>query len=260
MRRSVEQSYICVVAADREQNSNPRCWWISRNDGGGPIVSGESNHAKRHLLRKGNPPGPCPHPPPRPRQHSCGAVGDRPCTRRRRGAPDGCATGELRRQVADHLAARPGVEFTPRGIGLGLGGRSGGNAAEFLTSRGEAEQTSAKPVRYRATATTATAASAPAVPVGPPRPPRLAPPATPAPVAASAPTPAPVAGPSPTATGEAPVTGPVARPNRTLYHPRTLAGMPDVTALQSSAPPGWPCCTGRPGPGRPRSPRPRSRT
>lgn len=130
--------------------------------------------------------------------------------------------GELRRQVAEVLAARAGTELTPRNIAAALGGKSSGaigNALTALTAGGYAEQTSTKPVRYRSTPTTADAAAAPvAVPSGTPRRPRTTPPAT---------TP-----PPPTPTTTRTVTGPVTRPNGQLYHPRKLSGVPDVTALQ----------------------------
>jgi nitric oxide reductase NorQ protein len=131
--------------------------------------------------------------------------------------------GELRRQVAEVLAARAGTELTPRDISAELGGKSSGaigNALAALTAGGYAEQTSTKPVRYRSTPTTADAAAAPvSVPSGTPRRPRATPPATTPP-----PPPAPATVPT--------VTGPVTRPNGQLYHPRTLSGVPDVTALQ----------------------------
>jgi len=74
--------------------------------------------------------------------------------------------GELRRQVAGFLAARSGNEFTPGEVARGLPGgpRSAGavrNALAVLADRGEAEQTSTKPLRYRATPTTPTASAAP---------------------------------------------------------------------------------------------------
>jgi nitric oxide reductase NorQ protein len=130
--------------------------------------------------------------------------------------------GELRRQVAEVLAARAGTELTPRDISAALAGRSSGaigNALTALAAGGYAEQTSTKPVRYRSTPTTADAAAAPvAVPSGTPRRPRATPPAT-----TTTPPPAPTTAPT--------VTGPVTRPNGQLYHPRTLSGVPDVTAL-----------------------------
>jgi nitric oxide reductase NorQ protein len=137
--------------------------------------------------------------------------------------------GELRRQVAEVLAARAGTELTPRDIAAALGGRSSGaigNALAALTAGGYAELTSTKPVRYRSTPTTADAAAAPvSVPSGThrrPRTPRPTPPATTPPTTPTPPAPSPVA----------PVTGPVTRPNGQVYHPRTLSGVPDVTALR----------------------------
>lgn len=132
--------------------------------------------------------------------------------------------GELRRQIAEVLAARAGTELTPRNIAAVLGGKSSGaigNALAALTAGGYAEQTSTKPVRYRSTPTTPDAAAAPVtVPPGstPRRRPRTTPPATTTPTP-----PAPATVPT--------VTGPVTRPNGQLYHPRTLSGFPDVTAL-----------------------------
>ena len=70
--------------------------------------------------------------------------------------------GELRRLVAAFLAERSGVVFTPFEVARGLGRSSGavGNALARLAARGEAVQTTTRPVRYRASATTAAAASA----------------------------------------------------------------------------------------------------
>jgi nitric oxide reductase NorQ protein len=129
--------------------------------------------------------------------------------------------GELRRQVAQVLTDQAGTALTPRNIAAALGGKSSGaigNALAALTAGGYAEQTSTKPVRYRSTPTTADAAAAPmAVPSGVPRRTRTTtPPATTTPAA-------------PTSLA---VNGPVTRPNGQLYHPRTLSGLPDVTALQ----------------------------
>ena len=155
--------------------------------------------------------------------------------------------GELRRQVAAFLAGRPGEEFTPGAVARALSDRSAGAVANALTAlgaAGHAEQTTTKPVRYRATATTATAATAPvpaaapvpAGPSGPARPPRAARPTTAgAAPAAGAAAPAgtggtPAAAPGTAAAG--PVSGPVLRPNGQAYHPRLLADVPDVTALR----------------------------
>ena len=83
--------------------------------------------------------------------------------------------GELRRQVVGFLADHAGNEFTPGGVARGLPGgrRSSGavaNALALLADRGEAERSSTRPVRYRATATTTTAAAALPAPSGSPRP------------------------------------------------------------------------------------------
>lgn len=133
--------------------------------------------------------------------------------------------GELRRKVAGFLADRPGRAFTPGEIARNLGRSSGavGNALTALARHGAAEQTSTKPVRYRATAVTASAASAPPTRSGS-RPSHSVPPTTSAARVSSVPT---RSGPADTG----PVTGPVARPNGQLYHPRKLSGLPDVTAL-----------------------------
>ena len=149
--------------------------------------------------------------------------------------------GELRRQVAAFLAGRPGEEFTPGAVARGLSDRSAGAVANALTAlgaAGQAEQTTAKPVRWRATATTATAAAAPTPPPtpagtpSPARPPRAARPKKPgtaAPGVADASTDGGSA--SPSAAAEV-VSGPVLRPNGQAYHPRLLADVPDVTALR----------------------------
>ena len=140
--------------------------------------------------------------------------------------------GELRRQVAGFLADRAGREFTPGEVARGLPGgpRSSGavgNALAVLADRGEADQASTKPVRYRATATTTAAASVPPAASRSPR--RARTPGTAAPPATTA-TPAPsvLSG----SAAAAVVSGPVTRPNGQLYHPRQLSGLPDVTALR----------------------------
>ncbi len=133
--------------------------------------------------------------------------------------------GELRRMVAEALAADPGRDMSPRDIANGLTRSSGavGNALEALTAAGHAERTSAAPRRYRATGTTATAAApAPAAPATP---------AAPAAPKAGKPArrpkkPAPAA--SPARTGNT-----VARPNGQDYHVRKLAGRADVDVLQT---------------------------
>jgi hypothetical protein len=96
-----------------------------------------------------------------------------------------------------------------------------------LADRGEADQASTKPVRYRATATTTAAASVPPAASRSPRRARTlgtaAPPAT-----TATPAPSVLSGSAATAV----VSGPVTRPNGQLYHPRQLSGLPDVTALR----------------------------
>jgi nitric oxide reductase NorQ protein len=150
--------------------------------------------------------------------------------------------GELRRQVAGYLAGLPGQDFTPGAIAKALSAGTGAakssgavaNALATLVAGGAAAQTSAKPARYTATTTTAAAATAPATPAParPARAPRPRKPAAPAPApVAAAPAP-PATGPSAAPAGEAVVTGPVARPNGLMYHPRQLSGLPDVTALR----------------------------
>ena len=172
--------------------------------------------------------------------------------------------GELRRQVAAFLAGRPGAEFTPGAVARALSDRSAGAVANALTAlgaAGHAEQTTAKPVRYRATATTATAAAAPAAPpvpasTGPARPPRAA--RTARPKTAAGPAPAAAAagtGESPggpvAASVEAAVSGPVLRPNGQAYHPRLLADVADVTALRGLRTAGVPALLyGPPGTGK----------
>lgn len=133
--------------------------------------------------------------------------------------------GELRRMVARVLADNPGTDYSPRDIAKLTGRSSGaiGNALKKLTDAGQAEQTGAKPLRYRANAATAAAAA------GAPAPAPAAPaPATPKPAAPttkrkpSAPAaPAPVAGKT------------VTRPNGQDYHLRKLAGRTDVDVLRT---------------------------
>ncbi|MFV2216593.1 AAA family ATPase [Actinomadura sp. LOL_016] len=125
--------------------------------------------------------------------------------------------GELRRLVASFLDAGAGTAFTPGEIARILSRSSGavGNALSVLTDRGQAEQVLTSPRRYRATATTADAAKEGAT--------RTAAPA-PAPAAPSRP-----ATPPPAPGKKAAV---VVRPNGQNYHPRKLADLPDVAALQ----------------------------
>jgi nitric oxide reductase NorQ protein len=192
--------------------------------------------------------------------------------------------GELRRRVAEFLAAHPVEDpLTPGEIARRLGRSSGAvaNALGVLASRGEAEQVPTRPVRYRATSTTTAAAVAP-----PTRLPATTTRTSTARTATGGTGGTGAGGRAPsrrrtgtaatgtaTATGTAatgiatgtaagaaavpggssgggsvpsgatprpapgvpdgPVTGPVARPNGTAYHPRLLSGMPDVTALRN---------------------------
>uniref|UniRef100_UPI002458BADE AAA family ATPase n=2 Tax=Nocardia wallacei TaxID=480035 RepID=UPI002458BADE len=130
--------------------------------------------------------------------------------------------GELRRMVARVLADNSGTDYSPRDIAKLTGRSSGaiGNALKKLIDAGQAEQTSVKPLRYRANAATAAAAAgapapAPAAPA--PKPAvrtRKATASTPAP-------PPPVAGRT------------VTRPNGQDYHLRQLAGRADVDVLRT---------------------------
>ncbi|SER91762.1 AAA domain (dynein-related subfamily) [Actinokineospora terrae] len=114
--------------------------------------------------------------------------------------------------------------MTPRVIAAQLGGRSSGavgNALQTLADQGHAAVTATAPLTYQATATTAGVAAGAIVPA-PPVTPRPRPNGTPAPTPPP-PAPAPLT---------VPVSGPITRPNGAAYHPRTLSGMPDVTALR----------------------------
>jgi nitric oxide reductase NorQ protein len=128
--------------------------------------------------------------------------------------------GELRAQVAQILSANHGTGYTVTTL-VGLLGNSGGaigNACQTLVARGEAQLQAAKPRTYGATASTAAAAQKAVI--TPPHPRPTAPPsqgtATPAPA-------------TPARRGR-PV--PIVRPNGQTYHPRALADIPDVEALQ----------------------------
>ena len=103
-------------------------------------------------------------------------------------APKGrLGNGQLRRQVAEWLAARPGPH-TVGEIAKDLGRSAGavGNALTTLADRAEAARLAGKPVRYKANA--ATAATAAAITPKAPAPPKAAPAAPPA--ASPAPKPA----------------------------------------------------------------------
>jgi nitric oxide reductase NorQ protein len=100
-------------------------------------------------------------------------------------APKGgrLGNGQLRRQVAEWLAARPGLH-TVGEVAKALGRSAGavGNALATLADRNEADRDPGKPVRYWANAKTGAAAAAvtprppprpsPPPPSRPPRPPR----------------------------------------------------------------------------------------
>ena len=174
--------------------------------------------------------------------------------------------GELCARVARFLADRPTDAFTAGDIGRGLSRSAGAvaNALGILVARGQAEQVGAGPARFRATATTpaATTPAAGTVAAGTVAAGTVAAgtvaaaaplTATPGPVVAGpartrrsrAASAAPAAGAGPGAASPEPspaapqgsgsvvtVSGPVARPNGQLYHPRMLSGVPDVTALR----------------------------
>ena len=152
-------------------------------------------------------------------------------------APAGrLGNGQLRRQVAEWLAARPGPH-TVGEIAKDLGRSAGavGNALATLADRGQADRDPGKPVRYWANSATAAAAAAitPKAPV-PPKP--ASAPAAPRPAA-------------PPARPAAP--GPVTRPSGQVYRPRALADMPDVEALRKLRAEGVPALLyGPPGTGK----------
>ncbi|MEU3962956.1 AAA family ATPase [Streptomyces buecherae] len=97
---------------------------------------------------------------------------------------------------------------------LGRSGGAIGNACETLVTRGEAERTSSKPRMYQANSATRTAAHASV--------PAQSTPASPAPATQQAPKAEALKG-RPT---------PITRPNGQTYHPRALAQVADVEALQ----------------------------
>ena len=146
--------------------------------------------------------------------------------------------GQLRRQVAEWLSARPGPH-TVGEIAKDLGRSAGavGNALTTLADRAEAARLAGKPIRYEANSATAAAAAA-ITPKAPARPKAApaAPPAAPKPAAAPAPPAAP---------------GPVTRPSGQVYRPRALAGMADVEALRTLRAEGVPALlSGPPGTGK----------
>jgi nitric oxide reductase NorQ protein len=167
-------------------------------------------------------------------------------------APKGrLGNGQLRRQVAEWLAARPGPH-TVGEIARGLGRSAGavGNALTTLADRAEAARITGKPLRYEANSATAAATAAitpkaPAPPKAAPAAPQPAPSAAPKPAAP----PAPPAATKPAAPKAAP--GPVTRPGGQVYRPRVLAGMADVDALRTLRAEGVPSLlAGPPGTGK----------
>lgn len=171
-------------------------------------------------------------------------------------APKGClGNGQLRRQVAEWLAARPGPH-TVGEIAKDLSRSAGavGNALTTLADRGEASRIAGKPLRYEANS--ATAAAVAAITPKAPSPPKAAPAAPSAALKSAAPpaSPAPSAAPKPAAP-KAPAPpaapGPVTRPSGQVYRPRVLAGMADVEALRTLRAEGVPSLlSGPPGTGK----------
>ncbi|MFI7467462.1 AAA family ATPase [Nonomuraea sp. NPDC049646] len=162
------------------------------------------------------------------------------------------AQGELRRQVAAHLAANSGTWHTVGAVATALGGRSSGavgKALEILASGGHATKRDGKPVAYQATATTAAQATEASV--------RRAT-GTGTSVRCTTTTTTTATAPAPLAAAalnlklmQTPVNGPVACPDGREYHPRTLAGLPDVTALRKLRDAGVPALLwGPPGTGK----------
>ena len=163
-------------------------------------------------------------------------------------APKGrLGNGQLRRQVAGWLAARPGPH-TVGEIAKDLGRSAGavGNALTTLADRAEAARIAGKPLRYESNA--ATAAAAAAITPKAPAPPKAAPASAPA-APKPATSPAPPAAPKAPAPKAAP--GPVTRPGGQVYRPRVLAGMADVEALRTLRAEGVPSLlAGPPGTGK----------
>jgi nitric oxide reductase NorQ protein len=167
-------------------------------------------------------------------------------------APKGrLGNGQLRRQVAEWLAARPGPH-TVGEIAKDLGRSAGavGNALTTLADRAEAARITGKPLRYEANS--ATAAAAAAITPKAPAPPKAAPAAPlPAPSPAAPKPAAPPASPAPKAPASPAKPGPVTRPGGQVYRPRVLAGMADVEALRTLRAEGVPSLlSGPPGTGK----------
>ena len=146
-------------------------------------------------------------------------------------APKGLlGNGQLRRQVAEWLAVRPG----PHTIGeiakdLGRSASAVGNALTTLADRAEAARLTGRPVRYEANSATAAAAAA-ITPRPPPRPRPRPRPGRPPPSPAGPPR-----QPAGRAEGSRPDgrARPMSRPGGRVYRPRVLAGMADVEALRT---------------------------
>jgi hypothetical protein len=163
-------------------------------------------------------------------------------------APTGrLGNGQLRRQVAEWLAARPGPH-TVGEIAKDLGRSAGavGNALTTLADRAEAARITGKPLRYEANA--ATAAAAAAITPKAPSPPKAAPSAPPA---APKPAASPASPAAPKAAAPSAKPGPVTRPGGQVYRPRVLAGMADIEALRTLRAEGVPSLlAGPPGTGK----------
>ena len=166
--------------------------------------------------------------------------------------------GQLRRQVAEWLSARPGPH-TVGEIAKDLGRSAGavGNALTTLADRAEASRITGKPLRYEANSATAAAAAAitpkaPAPPKPAPAPAAApSPSASPAPPAASKPPASPASPAAPKAPAPPAKPGPVTRPGGQVYRPRVLAGMADVEALRTLRAEGVPSLlAGPPGTGK----------
>jgi MoxR-like ATPase len=165
-------------------------------------------------------PSPSSPPSPPPRRTATGRLGQ----------------GELRRQVAAHLAAHPGDEFSAGQIARTLTASSGavGNALNTLVRDGHAEQAATSPRRYRATATTADATTA-SNPSWRPRTTATESSSASGPAANAASAASPASSPppaTPTSPAAAGAGGAVRRPNGQTYHPRLLADLADVAALR----------------------------
>lgn len=146
--------------------------------------------------------------------------------------------GELRAQVASLLAASPNTAFSVTDLVRALGNSGGaiGNACQTLVARGEARQIGNKPRTYGATAATAAAAQRPVISAPGTRPRPSGPAASSLPTSAAPPpsttVPTPTSSAAPTTNPTTPRPAPIRRPNGQDYHPRSLAGLPDVEALR----------------------------